>query len=182
MKQLFKSSGFTLVEMIVVVAIVGVMLILGFPYLQAAMSDSKVPTAGADLQKIITVVSQNHVGGNAGYASASTTELATITVGMSAMFTPNSALTAVSHNLGASSGALTMGPTTISAANDGAVLTLSGAARGTCPGIVAALQHVALVMTINTTNVKAVGGAYNATAAQVACNDGDTNTYTFSFK
>jgi type IV pilus assembly protein PilA len=177
-----RESGFTLVEVSVVVVLMVLMLTFSFPFIKELFTETKVKPAVEEMSRIIKVITSAHIGANASYATADTGEIATIALGSSAVFTPNAAKTVLNHSLSSVTATVTMAPATVSAANDAATITVNLAARATCPGFVAGLQHAAVAMTINGTSVKAVGGSFLAPDAQVACTDGDTNTYVLTIK
>jgi type IV pilus assembly protein PilA len=77
--------------------------------------------------------------------------------------------------------AVTVVPSAIGTApaNTAYTISVANVNDSACPGLAAAAQRGAEVITINTVVVKAAGGVYNGVAAAAACTLLDTNTFTF---
>lgn len=176
-----KQRGFTMVELLVVLAIIAVLAIIGVPAARGIIVGGKVePTAG-DINKVVAKVRGNYAGnGSSPYATITTAVFSTTARGMTSAVSVSGA--AMSHDIGAAGSQVTVAPSTIGTAGDSFAVTLPTVNEAACPGLASALSKAAEVITINGTSVKAVNGAYAPTTAQTACAANDANTFVFTFR
>lgn len=184
------QAGFTLVELIIVIAIAALLALFGVPYARSIIIAGKVEPTANDINKTVTAVRGNFAGQgvtpylNLGSNSAATAVFANTARGLaSALSVTDSGATAtVQHPLGQTGSQVTVAATTVSVAGDAFAVTLDNVNDAACPGLATQLSRAAEVIQVNGTAVKVVGGAYNGGTAQNACSPGDTNTFVFTFQ
>jgi prepilin-type N-terminal cleavage/methylation domain-containing protein len=185
-----KQGGFTFVELIVVVAVIAILIILAVPKFKSFLIESKTPQAVQDTQRLITKIVTNHADGTTtpyaslNVAANAAAELAALVKDNSSVFnavtTPGAAAT--THSLGASGSAITLARGNITVAGDSATLTFATVNRSACVPLATGLQKTAERIQVNGTNIKAVGGVFNATTLAATCTDDDSNTIVFTFR
>ncbi|CAN7357650.1 pilus assembly FimT family protein [Variovorax sp. LjRoot178] len=188
--SLKKAKGFTLVELIVVIAIGALLALFAVPYARGVIINGKVEPTANDVNKTVTMIRGNFAGqgvtpyNNLGVGAAATAIFANTARGLSSSLTVsgNGAAATVQHDLGQTGSQITVASSTITTPGDSFTVTLPTVNNAACPGLAAQLSRVAEVITINAAAAKAVGGVYNGGIAQNACTEGDTNTFVFTFR
>ena len=175
------QKGFTLVELIVVLAIVAIIALLGVPAIQNYFVEGRVETSANDINKVAAKVRGNFASNGANpYASMDSGIFAKTARGLVTAGTVNGTSTlSISLELGSTGGSITAAPVSSGA---GFSVTVGTAAEASCPGLVSILSRSADSISVNGTSAKASGGTYNAATAQDACTSGDTNSYVIGFK
>ena len=182
--------GFTLVELIVVIAIGALLALFAVPYARGVIINGKVEPTANDVNKTVTSIRGNFAGqgvtpyNNLGVGAAATAIFANTARGLSSSLTVSGsgATATVQHDLGETGAQITVASSTITSAGDSFTVSLPTVNNAACPGLAAQLSRVAEVITINGAAAKAVGSTYNGGIAQNACTDGDTNTFVFTFR
>jgi len=185
-----KAKGFTLVELIVVIAIGALLALFAVPYARGIIINGKVEPTANDVNKTVTSMRGNFAGQgvtpytNLGSGAAATAIFANTARGLSSSLTVtgSGATATVQHDLGETGAQISVASSTITTAGDSFTVSLPLVNVAACPGLAAQLSRVAEVIAINGTAVKASGGTYNGGTAQNACTDGDTNTFDFTFR
>lgn len=176
-----RQRGFTLIELAVVGAIIMILSIVVMPNINGYLIENKVPRVAEELQRFIARTKVSVQGlGSAPYDSVTTAQIANAVRGSSVFQvtgTGNAAV--VTHDLGASGATVTLTSSTITSAGDAMQIQFAQVNRAACPGMAVVMQKVSESITVNGTEVKAVGGNYQPTVAENACTDGDTNQFRF---
>lgn len=188
--QALRQRGFTLVELLVVLAIVALLAVYSIPAMRGVIIGGKVEPAGSDINKVTTKMRTNFSGQgptpytNLGAAAAATANFANTARGLAATLTiAGSGGTATAqHDLGATGAQITVASSAITTAGDSFTVTVPTVNEAACPGLAAQLARSAEVITVNGTAVKPAGGTYNGGTAQNLCTAGDTNAFVFTFR
>ncbi len=184
------QTGFTIIELIVVISLIAVLTAVAAPRAVALMIDAKVgPTAG-DINKIVTKIRANFQGQgatpytNLGLPAAATAVFANTARGLGSAMTVNGAgaTATITHDIGATGSLVAVAQATITTAGDAFTATFPTVNHAACPNLAAQLARSAEVISINGTVVKALNGVYNGGTAQNLCTNGDTNTFVFTFR
>lgn len=183
------QKGFTLVEMIIVMAITAILAIIGIPYLQNYIIQGKVEPTANDLRNGAAAMRKNFNVGATPYSTLGTGATATAVFAnnlrgaATAMSVGGAGATAtLSHGIGAAGSAITIASSTLSTAGDSYTITMPTVNSAACPDMAAIMARTAEVITINGTSVKANGAAYDGGKASNLCTDGDTNTFVFTLR
>jgi type IV pilus assembly protein PilA len=187
----FKQRGFTLVELLTVLAVIAILMALAQPVVKELLIEGRVDPTAQDIAATVNVIrAQGASSGSAtpysnlGSSTAATAAFANAAMnraqGLTVSGTGSSAT--VSHGLGASGAQITVAQGTVTNTGDAFTLTVPTVNKAACPGLATQLNRNAAAITVNGTSVKSVGGPYNATNAQNACTAGDTNEYVFTFQ
>lgn len=175
-----RQSGFTFVELTIVIAIIAVLAIAGIPIAQTMVVKGKVEPVANDISKTAAAVRGIYAGTVPNPYSAITGGLLAQTAkGIATALNVNGTSTfTLTHDLGTTGGTLTA-----ASANGGAsfAVTVPTVNDAACPGLASVLSKSASAISINGTSVKAAGGTFNAGTAQGACTSGDTNSFVFTF-
>ncbi len=185
-----KSRGFTLIELIVVLAIGALLALLGVPFARSIIISGKVEPTANDINKTVTAIRGNFAGQgvtpylNLGSNAAATAVFANTSRGLASALnvTGTGATATVQHDLGETGSQVTVASATVSVAGDSFAVTLPNVNDAACPGLATQLSRAAEVITVNGTPVKALGGSYNGGTSQNACTAGDSNTFVFTFR
>jgi prepilin-type N-terminal cleavage/methylation domain-containing protein len=189
-KTLKYSKGFTLVEVLIVLAIIGLLAVFGTPFVRGVVTEGKVEPTASDINKVVTKIRGNFAGNgttpytNMGAGAVATAIFANTARGLAGSLTVTgvNAGATVQHDLGLTGSQVTAAQATITTAGDSFTVTLPTVNNAACPGLASQLNRGSEAISINGNVVKAVGGAYNAGAAQNFCTEGDTNTFVFTFR
>jgi prepilin-type N-terminal cleavage/methylation domain-containing protein len=186
-----KSLGFTLVELIIVIAIGALLAIFGLPAMRGMLVSGKVEPTASDVNAAVASLRGNFTGQgvtpytNLGTGAAATATFANTARGRTSALTVSTTAGAgatIQHDLGATGSQIAVASSTITTAGDSFTVTLPTVNEAACPGLAAQLSKSAELITVNGTTAKAVGGTYNGGTAQNACTAGDTNTFVFTFR
>lgn len=184
------QRGFTLVELLVVLAIIAVLAIFGIPYARGIITGGKVEPTANDISKTVSKLRSNFAGqGNTPYTNlgapaAATAVFANTARGLVSALTVAGAGAAatIQHDIGATASQISVASATITTLGDSFSVTVPTVNEAACPGLASQLSKSAEVITINGTLVKAANGVYNGGSAQNACAVADGNNYVFTFR
>ena len=184
------QRGFTIVELLIVLAIIAFLAIIGVPWVRNIMISGQVEPTANDVQKVVAAMRQNFSGqGNTPYTNlgapaAATANFANTAAGIASSLTVtgSGATATVQHGLGATGSQVSVASSAITTAGDSFTVTFPTVNMAACPGLANQLSKAAEVITINGTSVKAAGGTYNGGTAQNLCTAGDTNAFVFTFR
>lgn len=185
-----KNKGFSLVELVLVIAIGALLALLGIPKIQSLITSGKVEPTGNDIVKTAAAIRATMAGQgatpytNIGAGAAANAVFANTARGLATTLTVagTGATATVTHDIGTSGAAITTAQGNLGAAGDSFTVTLPTVSVDACPGLATQVSKSAEVISINGTVVKANGGNYNGGSAQNACTDGNTNTFVFTFR
>jgi prepilin-type N-terminal cleavage/methylation domain-containing protein len=188
--QKSRQKGFTIIELIVVIAIIALLSILAIPFARGLIIDGKVQPTADDINKVVTKIRANFAGQgatpytNLGAAANATAVFSNTARGLASSLTVTGSGTAAitAHDLGQTNSQVAVAQATITTAGDSFSVTLPTVNETACPGLASQMAKGAERITINGTVAKAVGGTYNGGTAQNACLSGDTNAFVFTFR
>lgn len=188
--QKSKQGGFTIVELIISIAVIALLSILAIPFARGIIIDGKVAPTGADLTKVANKIRANMAGQgiapyvNLGAAAAATAVFSNTARGLASALTVTGAGAAATtqHDIGLANSQVTVAQGNLGTAGDSFVVTLPTVNSAACPGLASQVNRSTEVITINGVVVKANGGQYNGATAQNACTDGDTNAFVFTYR
>lgn len=176
------QSGYSLVEVSIVMAIVLLLAIIAIPTVRAYVIESKVPKVGEELARFITHTRVNASSTSAGpYTAVANTSLANM-LRESGLFaiTGSAASPTVRHGLGGD------GEVNVAPADSGEAftLTLTKVNHAACPTIASMLQRLADTVTLtpqggSASTLKDATTSYNALETEQRCSQGDSNTFSF---
>lgn len=189
-QALREQAGFSLVETGFVILIISLIAVIGFPYVQGMVIESRVPPVSNEIKRVIastkTLAEGSSVTPYAGISNAQ--NLARTLEGSSVLRLSGAT---VAHRLGGpgtgANGTVTIAPAALGGGATGSAfsLTLTSVNKFACPILAGTLNAMAESIAINGQAVKtldqdgAVTQAYNPTSAQQHCTSGDTNTFVF---
>ncbi|CAN5462962.1 hypothetical protein BH10PSE16_BH10PSE16_04010 [soil metagenome] len=179
-----QQTGFTLVELLVVAAIIAILTIAALPQIQAYIVSGKVGPANNEMQRGLTRMKINAEGNGTTPYSGVTTAVFANTMRDGSVFTVAgvAAAATIKHGLTASgAGVVAVAPAKIVTTGDAFSITMNGVNRGACPDIAATMQKSAAQIAINGTTVKPIGGKFDGAAATNACIDTNTDSNVFIF-
>lgn len=177
------QSGFSLVEVSIVTAIVLLLAIIGIPAIGGYLVENKVPKVGQELARFILQTKVNAPNGTpTPYAGIATDNLASL-VRDSSIFSVSGAAPAlrVLHGLG------TDGEVSVAEADAGAAfsITLSKVHNAACPSIASVMHRVSDIMTVAAegqaaATIKDDTTHYSALTTESHCAKGEINTFVFT--
>ncbi len=184
------QKGFTIVELLVVLAIIGVLVVIAVPAARGIIIGGKTAPTASDINKVVSSIRANFSGQgntpytNLGNGAAATAIFANTARGVASSLTVTGAgaTATIQHDIGATGSQVTVAQGTITTLGDSFDVTLPTVNASACPGMASQLAKSAEVITVNGTNVKAAGALYNGGTAQNACTANDTNTFVFTFR
>lgn len=189
-RQRLHQGGFTIAEVVAVIALIGFLVIISMPAIKGLFVQARVGPAAAELQRFMTATRLLGEGDSiTPYAAISNASNLAPALMDSSVFKVNGAT--VAHRLGGSgagsNGTITIGPVALGggAAGSGFGLTLTNVNHKACPGLATTLNSVSETISVNGTAAKALGtnnesGSFNAVTAQDLCVKGDNNTFVFA--
>ncbi|WP_395009113.1 type 4 pilus major pilin [Undibacterium sp.] len=160
-----KSQGFTLVELLITLVVVGLLLSLAYPKFAKSNASSKGQSLGAD---VVTLASDITAGYQGQYASVSDAAIVSGSLLKNVGSITNNAGT-LTTNMG---GTISCAPSRLVANNDSFTCTITSVKDGACPTLATALGRSSVKLLIAGATVKAPGVAMDA--AKVTCADDDT--------
>ncbi|AZY49749.1 type 4 pilus major pilin [Bordetella avium] len=183
-----RQSGFSLIEVSVVAAILLVVAIISVPSIQAYVVESRVPRLAEELQRFVVRMRVLGLGGSATpYAGVNTATLAAAMRDSNAVTVSGQGQGAVvSHGLGDGGITLTSASRAGGAAGSAFTLKLDRVHAAACPGIATALQSLASRVSVQGQGEAVVvkdaeaspAKAYDALRASAQC--ADRNTFVFT--
>lgn len=184
-----KQGGFSLVELILVLAIGAILAVLGIPLINSYIIAGKVEPTVNDLRAGIASMRKNFTNGTTPYATLGTGAAATAAFAnqirgsaMALTITGEGNAATIQHGIGATGSQVTVASATITTAGDAYTITLPTVNVAACPDLAALMARTAEAISINGTVVKPVDGEYNGSAAANLCTDADTNTFVFTMR
>jgi prepilin-type N-terminal cleavage/methylation domain-containing protein len=185
------QKGFTLLELLFVIAIIGILTAMGTPFVRELLIEGRVEPTAKDVVTIANVLRAGAAvaGSTTPYTNLSATAAATATFAnagrgraQNLTIAGAGATATVQHQLGAGGSQVTVAQASNPVAGDSFAVTFPTVSNSACPTLATVLNRAVDIISVNGTVVKALGGAYDAMAAQNACTAGDTNTYVFTFR
>lgn len=179
------QAGFTIVELLIVLAIIAVLAVVGVPFARGIIVGGKTEPTASDLNKVAAKMRGNFAGqGNTPYAGVNTAVFANTARGLASALTVTgvNAAATIQHDIGATGSQVTVAPANITVLGDSFAVTLPTVNEAACPGLAAQLSRSAEVITVNGAVAKAAGAVFNGATAQNACTANDTNAFVFTFR
>ncbi|MFG0230549.1 type 4 pilus major pilin [Achromobacter sp. 413638] len=185
-----RQLGLTLVETMLVITIIIVAAVVGFPVVKGIWIELRVPTVASELQRFM---SRTRVLGEGDsvtpYASIDNAKNLAPALQDSTVFKVNGST--VAHRLGGSgtgsSGTITLAPAALGGGALGSAfsITLTNVNAKACPILASTLNGVSETISVNGTAAKTLGannetGTFNPVTAQDLCTKGDSNTFVFA--
>lgn len=193
-----RQSGFSLVEVSIVTALMVILAIVGIPALQDYVIENKVPKVASDLQRFVARMKVAGIGGSdTPFANVDRRVLVNGMRGSSAVSVRGEGASAVViHGLGghgtADNGAVSIAAAAVPDQPVGSAfsLTLDHVNHAACPMLATTLQRMASQVTIDgkTGEVKVKDDftsppmAYQPVLADAQCQRGDNNRFIFVFQ
>jgi type IV pilus assembly protein PilA len=185
-----EQQGFTIVELLVTIAIIALLSLAAVPFARDIIVSGKVEPTASDINKVTTRLRGNFAGqGSTPYMNLGTGASATAvfantarSLASSLVVTGAQGSATVQHEIGETGAQITVTQGQVTAFGDAFVVTLPRVNAAACPALAAQLSRAAERITINSTEVKPIGGFLNGGTAQNACTPGDTNTFAFLFR
>ncbi len=190
-----RQSGFSLVEVAIVTAIVLLIAILGVPTIGTYVIENKVPKVGEALQRFVLRTQVNAQGtGPTPYAGIDTGILANALRDSSVFdIAERGAAQLISHGLsrsgGSGAGAVTLAPVALSEAGMGSgfSITMTRVSDAACPALASVMQGVSSIIRVEgkkgSVTVKDDRASqpvrYSAARTAAVCGEGDVNTFVF---
>lgn len=178
------QSGFSLIEVSIVTAIVLLLAIIAIPAVGSYVIENKVPKVGEELGRFVLQTQINaQPGASAPYVDVKTSHLASMVLDSSLFSVTNAggSGSTVLHGLGRD------GTVEVSAVDAGASfsITLNNVSHAACPALASVLQRLAHKIVIssgggNSVVVKGEGVDYSALSAKAHCSKGDVNSFVFT--
>jgi prepilin-type N-terminal cleavage/methylation domain-containing protein len=179
-----KHSGFTIIELMIVVALIGVLGALLMPRISNLMVSLRVPAVAEDLNKYVSLKKgTSDMSDGEPYTGLTQTSFARAMLNTNLKATKGSDI--VMHKLGGLLGGT--GTVTIFETGNQFGFTMPGLSKGACPDLLNQMQINAGKVTLNGTTVKQtddsgnVSTPYNVNTAESACVDSDTNEAVFTY-
>ncbi|MBC8737281.1 prepilin-type N-terminal cleavage/methylation domain-containing protein [Paraburkholderia sp. UCT31] len=172
MKQRKKQSGFTLIELAIVLAIAAAVIYVGFAVVPSLLASNKSNAETSALPAIVAKIQKNYAT-QPNFAGVTTAGLIGLDV-----FPPeyvNGA--ALADRWG---GTITPAVATIVTASDGIALTYTNIPQQECVDVAVGMERTMRIISVGGTVVKADGGVLNRTTLGTQCNNA-TNTMVFTF-
>ncbi|OMG80965.1 hypothetical protein BIZ92_12700 [Achromobacter xylosoxidans] len=188
--DLRRQGGWTLAEVGVVITIVIILAIVGFPSVKGFFVQGRVPAAAGELQRFMSTARIMSEGDSATpYSAIDNAQNLAPSLRDSTVFkvTGNT----VAHRLGGtgvgSNGTITIAPAALGGGAVGSAfsLTLTNVNHRACPVLASTLNGISEMISVNGTVAKTLGansesGTFNAVTAQNLCVNGDNNTFVFA--
>ncbi len=175
-----RQSGFSLIEVSIVTAIILLLAIIAIPAVGAYVVENKVPRVGEELARFVLQTQVNaQPGSSAPYSNIHTDSLASMVKDSTVLSVRDTGSSStVQHGLGGS------GTVTVSAHDSGASfsMTLDKVSQAACPALASVRQRIVDTITIgaeggSSTVVKSDVIEYNALQAKSHCAKGNINTF-----
>lgn len=188
--DLRRQGGWTLAEVGVVITIVIILAIVGFPSVKGFFVQGRVPAAAGELQRFMSTARIMSEGDSATpYSAIDNAQNLAPSLRDSTVFkvTGNT----IAHRLGGtgvgSNGTITIAPAALGGGAVGSAfsLTLTNVNHRACPVLASTLNGISEMISVNGTVAKTLGansesGTFNAVTAQNLCVNGDNNTFVFA--
>lgn len=182
-----KQSGFSLVEVSIVTAIVLIISIIGIPAINSYVVENKVPKVAGELQRYAARTKANAQGSSAPYSDLDTENLARALRNSSVLAVDPALNSTVAHGLGGNGS--TSGLVQVASAQSGAAFTITMDAvnDAACPALASMMQRVSGHIAVGGATPVVVKDAqadpikhYSALDAEDACETGDVNRFIFT--
>lgn len=166
------SKGFTLVELMVVLVIVGLIVYLIYPRAAAWINKGHVSNLSSDRDSIVQCLSDNLTG----YADTSSLSN---DWAIKRKCVSSSRVMGTNTVKNADGGSSTVSPATLNNSNDAISFTDDHVRSGSCAAYAADKNDGFARIIVNGTTVKDVNGTLNDSALTSACTNSDSNSVSF---
>lgn len=186
-------GGFTIIELLTIVALVGVLFAAAQPFIRGLLIEGRIPQTVADVvavtQSMRAQAAQAMTSNPTPYALLGSPAQATATFANASRDkaqiltqTGVGAVATVHHSLGISGAAITVESSQVISPGDAFDVTFDGVNRAACPGLAIQMDRRVIATAVNGVQVKAVGATLNTVLASAQCADGDANVFAFTFQ
>lgn len=191
----YAQSGFSLVEVSIVTALMILVAIIGIPAVQGYVIENKVPRVAADLQRFIARLKVSAIGaGPTPYTHINHHALANGLRDSSAILLIDKGEQAsVVHGLGGAgkgnNGTIQIRPASVAGGDEGSAfrLILTNVNHAACPALAAVMQKMAVQVMVSgdgpavevKNSMVQPARAYDPVLADAQCKQGDRNTFEF---
>lgn len=182
-----RQSGFSLVEVSIVTAIVLIISIIGIPAINSYVVENKVPKVAGELQRYVARTMANGQGSNAPYTGIDTANLARALRNSSVLAVDPDMVSRVGHGLGGNG--TTTGLVQVADSDAGAsfTITMDAVSDAACPALASMMQRVAERIQVTGSSTAVVKDAlanpkknYSPLEAESVCSSGDSNRFVFT--
>lgn len=182
-----RESGFSLVEVSIVTAIVLIISIIGIPAINSYVVENKVPKVAGELQRYVVRTKANGQGSHMPYVGIDTGNLARALRNSSVLAVESESATRVAHGLGGNGSTTGLVEVAESEAGAAFTLTMDAVSDAACPALASVMQRVAgriqvsgaTTVVVKDTHANPVK-TYSPLETEAACRNGDANRFVFT--